>query len=181
MSVVFETERLIARDWSLEDADAAFAIFGDPEVARYLGATGEPVPSLEVMVSSLERRAGLPPDPRGFGNWALELRETGDLVGGVALTPLEGGPDIELSYHLARKHWGNGYATEGARGILTYAFEQLELPVIVGVAYPENTASHRVMERLGMKYLGKRFCYGHELEHYVLEQDALEQDALERP
>ncbi len=133
MGVVFETERMILREWGLEDAEAAFAIYGDPEVTRYLGSTGEPDPSLEYrrerMPAMIARYAATP----GYGIWVMELKENGDIVGSAGLVTLEEGPEVEIAYTLRRDAWGRGYATEVAIGTIDYGFGALELEHVAGL------------------------------------------------
>ena len=76
---------------------------------------------------------------------------------------LEAGPDVELTYTLTRAAWGRGYATEAARAVFAWGFDGLALERIVAVAYPQNRASLRVIEKLGMSLVGPRFCYGADL------------------
>ena len=83
-------------------------------------------------------------------------RASGRLVGEAGLQPLDGGPDVELTYTLARAAWGRGYATEAARAVLRWAFAGLLLPRVEAVADPGNHASLRVLEKAGMVPLGPR-------------------------
>ena len=92
-------------------------------------------------------------------------------MGEAGLQALEGGPDVELTYTLARAVWGRGYATEAARAILVWGFAGLRLRRLVAVAYPGNTASVRVLEKLGMAPQGTRFCYGAVLAEHALTVD----------
>ncbi|MEE4275659.1 MAG: GNAT family N-acetyltransferase, partial [Thermoleophilia bacterium] len=105
----------------------------------------------------------------GFGPLAVVERATGGLVGEGGLQLLEGGPDVELTYTLARSAWGVGYAPEAAAALLAWGFGALGLTRIVGVVYPANTASQRVLEKVGMRRVGLRRCYGAELVEYVAE------------
>jgi ribosomal-protein-alanine N-acetyltransferase len=86
----------------------------------------------------------------GFSVWALDLRESGTLIGAVGLQQLEGTDEIESAWLVARLHWGKGLATEAARASLTLGFERFQLPRILAATLPENIASIRVMEKLGM-------------------------------
>ena len=86
----------------------------------------------------------------GFGNWAIVEKESGRVVGAVILQPLPGHPEIEVGWHLARRAWGKGYATESARLGVDYGFETLGLNRIVAVINPANHRSLAVAERLGM-------------------------------
>jgi RimJ/RimL family protein N-acetyltransferase len=90
----------------------------------------------------------------GFGVWAVEEAAGDALVGEVGLrrTPdfPGGGPAVEIGWLLARQAWGKGYATEAARAVLSYAFEQAGVDRVVSIARVENVRSERVMTRLGL-------------------------------
>lgn len=116
MDAIFETERLIPREWTIDDAAAAFAIYGDPEVTRYLGATGEPDPSLAYRQERMPGMVARYTDHPGYGIWAMARRADGAIIGGAGLMTLEEGPEIEFAYSPRRGAWGIGYATDVARG-----------------------------------------------------------------
>jgi RimJ/RimL family protein N-acetyltransferase len=95
------------------------------------------------------------------------------VIGSAALKPLEDtGPEIEVGYHLGRAHWGRGYATEAARGLLQHGFERLGLARIVAVVDPENTRSLAVVARLGMRAEGPCRCYDRDCLKFALESPA---------
>lgn len=147
-----ETERLIIRDWSPEDAVAAFAIYGDPEVMRYVG-NGKPFESLEQTKEILGRIIARTKDqPLGF--WAVENKPTGELIGGALLQDLPDHSDVEVGYHLGKPWWGKGYATELSTALVRYGFDTLKLNKIVGVTYPENLPSQRVLTKSGLSHVG---------------------------
>jgi RimJ/RimL family protein N-acetyltransferase len=167
---VFETERLRVRPWRLEDAAAAFAIYGDAEVWRYMGggAGDTDVERSRARIGRfIERCREMP----GFGMWAVVEKATGEVVGTVELVPLDGGPEIEAGYHLARRHLGRGIATEVARGAVRYGFEALGLRRIVGVVDPANVASRRVLEKCGMVFEKHGVWYGWELDLLAVERE----------
>lgn len=169
-SAIFKTERLRIRPWTVGDDDlvAALEIYGDPDVLRYMGGgTGDT--DLAQVRSRIERYRDAFNDKSGFGVWAIELTATGEVVGTVELVPLDGGPEIEVGYHLAQRHWGRGYATEAARGAVDYGFEQVGLARIVGVIYPENAASRNVLEKCGMVYQRRGTWFGWELDQFAVE------------
>ncbi len=168
--MILETDRLVLREWTEDDAEAAFAVFGDPEVTRFLGASGRPHADIEHTRAVLRRRIERTGSPRGCGNWAVVEKSTGMVIGGGGLEELERGPDVELFYHFRRDRWGMGYATELTRALIAYAFTTLNLPRVVGVAYPANPASHRVMIKAGMTHLGQRHVYQHDLEYFAIER-----------
>jgi len=170
MGATFETERLILREWRIDEAEAVFAIYGDPEVTRFLGSTGEPDPSLEYRRERMPAMIARYADNPGYGIWAMELKESGDVIGGAGLVTLEEGHDVEIAYTLRRDAWGKGYATEVAIGTIDYGFKVLGLSKLVGVAYPANVPSYKVLLKAGMRHLGLRPAYGHDLEWFEVER-----------
>jgi RimJ/RimL family protein N-acetyltransferase len=189
--MLFETPRLILRPYDPDDdndvADA-YAIYADPEVVRYL--SGQVVPDVETQRSRLrERRAFYAELNNRTGVWAIVPRATRRVVGTVLLkqlprstpefehgtsasrafvgsiNPADLTDDYEVGWHLARAHWGNGYATEAARALLDYGFADLKLDTIYAVVNPANAASIRITQRLGMTPLGRtRKYYNAEVE-----------------
>lgn len=161
MSILLETERLIIRRWIPEiDAEQVFEIYGDAEVMRYIG-TGKTEASVETQRQSLEAAIERynQSDNTTTGAWAIVEKQSTTVVGTILLKQL---PDInrqptqdyEVGWHLRKASWGKGYATEAAREIINYGFNILQLPVIYAVVKPENHASVKVTQRLGMKPLG---------------------------
>jgi RimJ/RimL family protein N-acetyltransferase len=145
----FDTPRLRLRHWRESDR-APFATMGaDPEVMRYF-------PSLLTRESSDKSIDAWQAQhaERGWSNWAIELRATGEFVGFAGLTvpvrQLPFTPCVEIGWRLARVHWGRGYATEAARAVLRIGFEDIGLAEIVSFTAAINTRSWAVMERLGM-------------------------------
>lgn len=167
---ILETERISLRPWDVEtEAEQAFEIYGDPEVMHFIG-NSQMVSDVTAMEERLRlRNRQLSELNDGSGFWAIEDKTTGELVGTVILKQLPDGEgkstgDWEVGWHLKRSAWGKGYATEGGRTLLQYGFSELKLPMIYAVANPENRASIRVMERLGMSPKGRtQKYYGREL------------------
>jgi RimJ/RimL family protein N-acetyltransferase len=174
----FGTPRLVARDWTAEDAQAAFDIYGRDEVMRWLGTQPRrPMASLDQMRERLDRMIARGEDQPGYGLWALELRGTGQVVGAVLMQPLPGGDgEVEIGWHLNPDHWGRGYATEAGRGAIGLAFGpdqagqvRIRLDRVVAVVDPDNARSQAVCRRLDMNHLGQtdRY-YGLTLELFEL-------------
>ena len=170
MSIILETDRLTVRLWTSSDADAAFAILGDPEVTRYLGEADSAFPDLAHTQGWLERMQRAYPKWGDLGSWAVVENATGIPIGGGGLLELEDGPDVEVFYHFRQKSWGHGYATELTRALIVYAFAMTELPRIIGLTYPANIASQRVLTKAGMTHLGCRHAYGADLEYFSIER-----------
>jgi RimJ/RimL family protein N-acetyltransferase len=185
----FTTARLIARDWTVADAEAAFAIYGRDEVTRWLGPQPrQPVPSLAQMRQVLDRRIARGREQPDYGLWAVELRATGQVAGAVMLGPLPGDDaPVEIGWHLSPDYWGAGYATEAGRGAIALAFgldkvgpTQVEpglasrparplLDSVLAVTDPDNIRSQAVCRRLGMRHLGQTTnYYGLTLELFEL-------------
>jgi [ribosomal protein S5]-alanine N-acetyltransferase len=150
-----ETERLLLREILPEDEAALFELDSDPEVHRYVGK--RPVETLEQikMVIAFIRQQY---SDNGIGRWAVVEKSSGQFIGWAGLKlftdEVNGIKDFyELGYRFMKKHWGKGYATEAAKAILAYGFEELELTAIYGMTDPENTASKKVLEKAGLKYV----------------------------
>jgi len=148
-----ETERLILRAFTLDDLIPFHAILSREEVMRYLP---ENVRSLEEVEHILDFVTDCysrnTPDNIVKFTVAVIDKATGHLIGWAGLGPLEFAPGrIELYYGLAEARWGKGLAPEAARGVLDFGFRSLCLPEIVAVVNPENNASVRVLEKLGIR------------------------------
>jgi RimJ/RimL family protein N-acetyltransferase len=111
-----------------------------------------------------------PTSPLGY--WAVVEKSGGAVIGGAVLihAPINGGNPVEIGYYFARSAWGNGYATELARGLLDYGFSVADLSEIWAVIIPENTASGRVLEKAGMEHRGLGEYNGHPVEVFVAEK-----------
>ncbi|MEA5542944.1 GNAT family N-acetyltransferase [Limnoraphis robusta Tam1] len=174
MSILFQTDRLIIRNWEPEqDASQAFEIYGDPEVMYFISP---PLETVEMVRSRLQERVEQDNIRKnGTGSWAVIDKETEEIVGAILLVSLPDNDGIpttnyEIGWHFRKASWGKGYATEAAQKILGYGFTILRLPVIYAVVKPENRRSIRVTQRLGMKPLGlTNEYYGVELSLFKLE------------
>ena len=141
-----KTVRVLLRQWRDEDREALAAIDADPEVMRYFPSTR----SREQSDAFVDWASGLIAE-RGWGLWAVEVVAGAPFVGVVGLNEPRFMPDtVEVSWRLAREHWGHGYATEAARKAVQFGFDQLGLEEIVSMTVPANEPSRRVMERLGI-------------------------------
>ena len=140
-----ETERLVLRGFEEGDLDAYAAMTGDPEVMRYMGRgpfdRADAWREIALYVGHFELR--------GYTHWALELRETGELVGRCGPWRPEGWPALEVGWLLAREHWGRGYATEAGRAAIDYAWSELGADRVISLVLPGNERSAKVARRLG--------------------------------
>jgi len=146
---ILETERILLRRLEMTDLDPLYKLYSDPELRRYFP---EGVLNLEETREELEWHTNGHPHYPELGLWATIYKETGMFIGRCGLLPweIEGKLEVEIAYLLAKDFWHQGLATETAQGILKYGFETLNLPRIICLIDPDNVASQRVAERIGM-------------------------------
>jgi RimJ/RimL family protein N-acetyltransferase len=166
--IQLETDRLLLRMWRLEDYEPYAKMCADPEIMRYLG--GKAFDRLEAWrhMAFLVGHWQL----LGYGHWAVEEKATGAFVGRIGFLNPEGWPGFEIGWTLGRQFWGKGYATEGARRALQYAFNELDRDHVISLINPENRNSIRVAERLGEKLEGKTELLGHDALIYGIDRPA---------
>ena len=149
MNLVLETERLLLRELTVEDARDTYNLNQDPEVIKYVHGSGsfESIDDARVFLEGYDRYK-----KEGMGRWACIIKENNEFIGWCGLIKEESG-DVDLGFRLYRKNWGYGYATEAAKACLKYGFEELGLNRIVASAMAENKASINVIEKLGMTFV----------------------------
>lgn len=147
---IIETERLILRTWTEKDADPFFHINQDPKVIEYLLG-----PLTLEEVNNFLSRLNAQFEKKGYTLWAVELKESGELLGFVGLNYTDWKshftPAVEVGWRLGSQYWGKGYATEAATASLDFAFNTMGLDEIVSFTVPNNKRSIGVMEKIGMK------------------------------
>ena len=149
MAFILETERLLLRHLVIDDLDELFALYRDPEIRKYFP---EGVLTLEETKEELEwHMHGHPRHPE-LGLGATIHKETGKFIGRCGLLPwnIDEKLEVEIAYLLDKSFWGKGLATEAANGLLKYGFETLHLSRLICLIDPNNIASQRVAERIGM-------------------------------
>jgi len=148
MSSEFETQRLRLAKFSLADAPGFYALNLDPEVLRYTGDV--PFGSIAEAEEFIRNYKNYQRD--GFGRWSVFLKDTGEYIGFCGLNYRLALDEVDLGFRFLRRVWGNGYATEAARLCLLRGFQNYGLERIVTRAMRENLASHRVIQKLGMRF-----------------------------
>jgi RimJ/RimL family protein N-acetyltransferase len=165
-----ETERLLLRGPTNDDLPSWVAcIWADPEVMRYMPRMGETPPD-EFGQGVLTFFTGVR-DRQQVGAWAITDKADGRFMGHCMLTYREAFSQHELGYALGKAFWGQGYATEAARAVARYGFEQANLDRIFAVVVPENTPSWRILERLGFVYEKDVTHYNLPLAYYALRRE----------
>lgn len=148
--ILLSTGRLYLRPFTVGDGGLLHALDADPEVMRFI-SKGKPTPRERIEEVFLPRflESYGPFPEQGF--WAVHDRTSRAFLGWIHLRPERDVPhEMELGYRFHRAAWGKGYATEGCRALLDRAFRHEEIPRVVAVTLAGNTASRRVMEKLGM-------------------------------
>jgi len=164
--LAIQTPRLTLRAFTEEDIDPMTRILGEEGVLRYFPRTDPPPRDrVERMIAGLIQHWA----ERGCGLWAVESRQTGELMGRAGLQYLPEASQVEVDFILGRDHWGRGYATEAGRASVRHGFEALGLERIVGVAHPENLASRRVLEKLGMRFVEVVHFFGMDCCRYEVD------------
>lgn len=161
---VLETERLILRPISNDDLAATHRVFDDPAVRRYLW-DDRPV-SLEATASVVQASAR-DFSERGVGLFGVRLRGAEELVGLCGLRWEDGIGDMEIIYCLLPELWGRGLATEAAEACLRFAFEEARLERVMAGADEPNAASLRIIEKLGMRFVGRILPAAPEAPYFV--------------
>lgn len=142
-----ETERLNLRLFTLDDLQIMFKLGSDPDVVKYADT---PCKDLEEAKKRLEQGPLSDYKKYGYGRFAVELKETGEVIGFSGIKYL---PEIDLpevGYRYLKEYWGQGIGTEAARACVEFARQDLKLEKLIALIAPENIASIRVAEKLGM-------------------------------
>ena len=164
-SIIFETERLIVRQYIFEtDAENFFRINGDEDVMRYIRAAKTKEECDRFLKETI---AGYMKDPL-MGRWAVDEKETGVFVGSFAFIPIEKTDDSQLGYALLKEHWGKGFATELMQEGIKYVFNETELKAVYGITEAVNIASQKVLLKVGFT-LYEAYCEGEkEMRKFIL-------------
>ncbi len=164
---MFEPDLLILRPLDERDVEAIFAMRSDAEVMRFIREPQNRAESVNWVKLVTSRWAS---DKIGF--CAVIEKQTNEFVGWCGLWQLKESGELEIGYAIAKEFWGRGFAAEAARIFLQYAFERLKPEKIVAVAEPENVASRRVMEKIGMKFIRLGEFYSRELVQYAISRES---------
>jgi len=175
------TARLRLRPWSVDDAEAALAVYGVDDVARWLSPAMDRVADAAAMRSMIEGWTA-EDHPAPLGRWAVELRETGEIVGGVAVLPLPPeGDDLEVGWQLAPHAWGHGIAAEAGHAVAHHAFAS-GVEELFAVVRSQNGRGAATARRVGMEWVGEtEKYYDLRLQVFRLRKGELDVPAQRRP
>lgn len=170
MNVVIETDRLLLRNFTEDDARLLYELNLDPEVIRY---THDPLTDVEHARKVLAEVILPQYMSYGHGRWAVQLKSNPEFIGWCGLKYLSETNEVDLGYRFMKKFWGKGYATEAALACIEYGFNRLNLQWIVGRALPANLASIKVLEKCGLKYLRDEVMHGYLHKTYQVTSPAI--------
>lgn len=179
-----ETERLVLRPWEMDDAEAAYALFSDQDVTRWLTPVIEAVASrrqMEILLEQWVRENGRAFEP--LGRWAVERRDDGQVIGGLAIAYLPpGDTDLGISWELSPSNQGRGYAREAAQALTDWALRRCGTPELLAVAHATNSKGISLARRLGMEWVGETDkYYAMRLQVFRLRASDLEPNAADHP
>ncbi|AFY60184.1 GNAT family N-acetyltransferase [Synechococcus sp. PCC 6312] len=142
-----ETTRMILRPMTLADSHDLLLVLSDPDAMKFY-----PQPFDDQMTKTWINCNRQRYRDHGFGLWALVLKKSGQVIGdcGLVLQEVNGVEMVELGFHVQRQLWGQGLATEAAQACCQYGFSQLKLKRLICLIHPQNLASRRVAEKIGM-------------------------------
>ena len=167
MKPILETDRLLLREFVMDDVAVFFRLISDPDVTRYTGDGGK---SLEEARTGIQERLFRDYEIHGYGRWAVVDKLTGKVIGFAGLKYLDDVGEVDLGYRFFKEHWGRGLATEASKAVLEYGVETLQLPRIIGIADIENKASIRVLEKIGFQFEKVTAYRDHQVAWYTFER-----------
>jgi len=147
---MLKTDRLILRPWTSTDLASLYKLCSDEAVMAHFPSTLSEEETANFLQRLIDHYA-----QHGYTYFAVERKDTNKVIGFIGLayqtydSPCT--PAVDIGWRLVPSAWGNGYATEGAKACLTFAFKELQLEKVVAVCTHSNTGSEKVMKRIGMK------------------------------
>ena len=146
---VLETERLVLRTFQEDDADTMISINQDKKVMQFFPSA----PDEEETIAFIDKVI-VHQEQYGFSLYAVEIKKTGEMIGFVGLFTAtfkaHFTPATEIGWRLSSKYWNQGYATEAAKAVLDYAFNERKLDEVVSFTSMLNKPSIRIMQKIGL-------------------------------
>ena len=158
-----ETARLYLRQFTPDDLDELYRIYSDAETMKYLLGVRTREATESAIHAMLKRW-----EENNFGMWAVVHKIDRKMIGRCGLGFLDNTREVELGYALDKVYWNQGLATEASFASLNYGFKILKLERIVAIARPENIASQRVIQKVGMKYEKNAHYYETDVVYYSI-------------
>jgi RimJ/RimL family protein N-acetyltransferase len=147
---ILETQRLILRQLTTDDAEFIFELLNDPSWIQNIGDRN--IQTLDDARAYIVNGPAASYAKNGFGLWLVALKETNESIGMCGLIRRENLEDVDIGYAFLPRFWGKGYAIEAARAVQDYAKDVVGLKRLVAIVDPLNEGSIRVLEKLGLRY-----------------------------
>jgi ribosomal-protein-alanine N-acetyltransferase len=176
---ILETKRLILRHTEMSDLENLLGILADPEAMRYYPSTKDEATARMWIERTLERYKN-----DGTALWTIDLKaEPRIFIGqcGLVRQEVQGNQELEVGYLLLRRYWGYGFATEAAAACRDYGFDVLGADRLISIINPENLASRRVAERIGMHVESNVFWKSQQVMIHAIDRGALPLIRTETP
>ncbi len=170
MKIVLETDRLYLRELTDSDTKHIHKLHNDPDVMKYISSKKDTEITFEECSNFILKCKKYYTEHPGMGIWATVIKENDDFIGWTTIKDLDNTNIIEIGYRYLKKYWGKGYATEASKALTGYGFNTLNLSSIAAVAMQKNKASARVMQKIGMKYIGIKNFYNTEVVYYQIDK-----------
>ncbi len=164
MTIIAQTPRLIIREYLPEEEDLFVDLHKDEQVLKYLPNRSEEE-YRKLFALAIQANG----TTNGLNRWGIFEAATGDFIGACLLrNPVDAPEKVELGYSMGVKYWGKGIATEMARAVIAFGFNQMHFPMICAVTHPENSPSQNVLLKAGMQRFGEVFWYGGILPYFEI-------------
>lgn len=147
---ILETERLVLRQFSLDDAEFILELLNEPSFIQNIGDRG--VRTLDDARAYILRVPVKSYEQHGFGLYLVILKESSESIGMCGLIKRDTLEDVDIGYAFLPKFWSKGYAIESALAVKAYARDVIGLKRLVAITDPENQASIRVLEKIGLRF-----------------------------
>ena len=172
MKTIIESERLLLRQFSLNDIEAVYQFNSNVELHRYTG---------DEIINSRQRAEQIIKDiwlkdytNYGYGRWALIYKPENKIIGFAGLKYLAEIGETDIGYRILPQYWGKGLVSEISKQIILYGFNELNLKRIIGIAMPENIASCKVLEKIGFSFYKEDGYHGDDNTYnwYKIDRDS---------
>lgn len=155
MKKIIETGRLFLREFDVSDSENLYQLNSDPEVIKYTGDEKfNSIKEAELFIANYKEY-----EKHGFGRWAVCLKSNEKFIGWCGLKYNEENM-VDLGFRLFKMYWNNGLATEAAQGCIDYGFSEIGLDIIIGRSLKRNSASIKVLQKVGMSFWKSSVCHG---------------------
>ncbi len=171
-SYILKSERLYLKEFTNGDVHDYFRLNSDPDVMKYIGR--EPETDINVIKENIKKIRKYYAENPGLGVWAGFEKQSDKFIGFFVLQHLDNTDEIEVGYRLLKEFWQQGYATEMAKELINYGFNEIRLDKIAGITHPENIASQNVLLKSGLNYIKKAHFYNIDVMYYSISKEEVQ-------